>query len=365
MTAMAATALDGWADPRFAPVEQVFRDVVAGQSGTGAAVAVWHDGAWVVDLWGGYADAAHTRAWRSDSLVMPYSVTKPFVAVCALVLADRGLVDLDERVAAYWPELRAPATLRQLLAHQSGIVALDQPVAEEAFYDWDLICRLLAAQEPSWRPGDAHGESALFYGHLVGEVVRRVDGRSLGAFLREEVCGPHGLDFHIGLRPDDLPRVVDLTGFDAAFRRRAREAPGLMSRALANPPGALEPSVVNSNAWRTAEIPAVNGHGTARAVAGFYVALQRRELLSADLLAQMQAVTASGPDRVLADDRQWGLGVAVEPDGYGMGGVGGSVGWWSCEGEYALAFLTGQIADHDRGDRIESAVRGCLGLPPL
>ena len=158
--------------------------------------------------------------------------------------------------------------------------------------------------------------------------------------------------------------MADLTGFDAEFRRRGQEMPA-MSRALANPPGALDPAVVNGRRWRRAEVPAVNGHGTARAVAGLYAALHQGRLLARETVDLMAAVAADGPDVVLGDDRRWGLGVAVEDDGWGMGGVGGSLGWWSEEGGYALGFVTGEIAGHERAGRLEDAVRDCLGLPPL
>ncbi len=358
---------DGTVDTDFAEVRDVFADVLDEQDragGTGAALAVWRDGHWVVDLWGGYADAARTRSWAEDTLVMPYSVTKPFAAVCAMVMVDRGILDLDVPLSTYWPELLAPTTLRQVLCHQSGLALLEQPASEEAFYDWDLMCGLVAAQPPLWEPGTACGESALLFGHQVGEVVRRVDGRSLGTFLREEVCGPHGLDFHIGLLDEDLPRVADLTGFDEQFRSRAAERP-VMARALANPPGALDPTVVNSMRWRQAEIPAVNGHGTARAVAGLLAALQQGRILSEETRAVMTGLAASGPDQVLGEQAEWGLGVALDADGYGMGGVGGSLGWWSTDGDYGIGFVTGTIADHERVTRVDNAVRGCLGLPPL
>src|SRR5262249_37293170 len=159
-----------------------FAGVVDAQPGTGAAVAAWADGTWVVDLRGGWADAARTREWQRDGIVMPYSVSKPFAALCALTLVDRGTLGLDAPMQRYWPEFRAPATVRHVLSHQAGVVALDEPAPTEAFYDWDRMCVLLAAQEPEWEPGTAHGESALFYGHLVGELVRRVDGRTPGAF---------------------------------------------------------------------------------------------------------------------------------------------------------------------------------------
>jgi CubicO group peptidase (beta-lactamase class C family) len=264
----------------FEVVEAAFAEVVRTQPGTGAAVAVWLDGRWLVDLWGGPADTATGRAWGRDSIVQPYSVTKPFVAVCALLLVERGELELDAVVQRYWPEFTARATVRQLLAHQAGVVALDAPAPTELFYDWQAMCSRLAAQPPAWEPGTAHGESALFYGHLVGELVRRIDGRSVGGFLRDEVCAPLGLDFAIGLGPTDQARAVDITGLDEAFREPGAGEPELYRRAIANPPGARDSAVVNSARWRAAEIPAVNGHGTGRGVAGFYAALLEGRVLA-------------------------------------------------------------------------------------
>lgn len=350
----------------FEPVRDVFADWVEASAGTGGGFAAWHDGSWVVDLVGGYADAAHTRPWRPDTLVMPYSVTKAFAAVAVLVLADRGQVDLDAPMTTYWPRLPGDATVRQVLCHTSGHVLLDAPQPEEALYDWDLLCAALERQQPAWPAGTAIGEAALFYGHLLGQVVRAVDGRTLGTFLREEVCGPHGLDFHVGVPEAGLSRVADLTGYGAALRAQLEQRGGLMARALSNPPGTLDPAVVNGERWRRAEVPAVNGHGTARSVAGLYAALAAGRILSEELLAEMTRVQVAGHDRVLGAEAVWGLGVGIEPDdGWGMGGLGGSFGWWSEAGQYALGFLTGHIGDPGRGDRLENAVREALGLPPV
>ena len=351
--------------PRFSALREVMADVVAGQPGTGASFSVWHDDEWVVDLWGGFADVAQRRPWQHDTLVMPYSVTKPFTALCVLMLAERGLVDLDAPMQRYWPELRARATVRDVLAHRAGLVVLDDEAPEQAFYDWELMCSLLARQEPAWEPGSAQGESALFYGHLLGEVVRRVDGRTPGRFLRDEVCGPRGLDFHVGLGRAELVRVADLTGFDAGFRAAQEASPELYRRAIGNPPGARDPRVLNGERWRRAEIPAVNGHGTARAVAELYLALAHGGLLGPALLGETTSRRTPEADLVMGGVREWGLGVAVDDDGYGMGGVGGSFGWWSEAGQYAVGFLTGHIAGHDRADRLENAVREVIGLPAL
>ena len=357
--------IDGSVAPSFLPVQEVFTEVIAAQPGTGASFAVWHDGQWVVDLWGGFADAAHTRAWQQDTVVMPYSVTKPFAALCVLTLIDRGLVDLDAPMQRYWPDLNAVATVRDVLSHRAGLVEVDQEAPTDAFYDWDLMCSLLARQTPAWPPGTAQGESALFYGHLLGQVVRAVDGRSLGRFLREEICGPHSIDFHVGLGDAELGRVADLTGFGDDFRVGQAGYPDLYDGAIGNPPGALDPQVVNGERWRRAEIPAVNGHGTARAVAEFYVALAHGRLVGPAVLDELKHGRGSEPDLVVGGDHEWGLGVGLDPDGYGMGGTGGSFGWWSDAGQYAAAFLTGHVGTHDRGERLENAVRAALGLPPL
>ncbi|EWT03016.1 carboxylesterase [Intrasporangium oryzae NRRL B-24470] len=351
----------------FEPVREAFQQVVEAQSGTGAAVAAWHDGRWVVDLWGGWADAGRTRAWQPDSIVMPYSVTKAFTALCALVLVDRGRLDLDDPVQRHWPEFRAGATVRQLLSHQVGLVALADPASPDLLLDWDALCAQLAREEPLWQSGMAIGESALFYGHLVGELVRRIDGRTLGGFLRDEICAPNGLDFQVGLGEADLARAVDLTGVaHLADDLESPERPDLLRRALLNPPGALDPDTVNSAAFRRAEIPAINGHGTARGVAGLYAALLAGRIISPSLRDKSTSAQARGVDRVMGGaERAWGLGFAVDDAGYGMGGIGGSLGWACPQDGYAFAFVTGTMGGHDRADAVETAFREVLGLPPL
>jgi CubicO group peptidase (beta-lactamase class C family) len=356
----------GFTGKRFGPVRDCFAEILAAQPGTGAGFAAWSEGRLVVDLWGGHADSGRQRPWQAGSLVQPYSVSKPFAAVCALRLVETRKLALDAPVQRYWPEFRAPATVRHVLSHQAGVVVLDRKVPTEAFYDWDYLCSLLAAQQPSWEPGTAHGESALFYGHLVGELVRRVDGRRIGRFLHEEVCGPLGLDFAFGLSPAQQAHAVDVTGLDDAFRTaNAKGKPPLYQLALANPPGAQDSEVVNSAAWRAAEIPAVNGHGTAAAVAGFYHALASGGLLSPGMLAEAVTAQCAGPDRVFGEENAWGLGFGISEDGYGMGGLGGNYGGADTKGGYTIAFVTGSVGTFDRVDQLENTLRDCLGLGPI
>lgn len=353
--------MDGFCHPRFRPVQRAFAEV-ASDDLPGSAVAVWQRGELAVDLWAGWADAARTMPWARDTLVMPYSVSKPFAAVCVLQLVAGGQIELDAAANRYWPELRCTATVRQLLSHSAGLVMLDRPAPTSAYFDWDDLCARLAEQEPAWTPGAAVGESAVLYGHLLGELVRRVDGRRIGAFLEERVSRPLGLDIHFGVAADDLSRVADLVatpGFPPAGGGPLRAA------AISNPPGATDPGVINSPAWRSAEIPAINAYVTARAVATFYAELVTGRLLPRELVQELSRIQASGEDAVTGSRADWGLGVAVEPDGWGMGGLGGSLGWWSEEGSYALGFVTAYLGGHDREERIENAVRHCLELPPL
>jgi len=357
--------VEGLTEPGFESVRDVFADVVEQQAGTGAALAVWYDGQWVLDLYGGYADAARTRPWTAESIASPYSVSKPFAALPALVLVDRGVLDLDAPLQRYWPEFSASATLRQVLSHQSGIVGIDDPATTELFFDWNAACARLAAQEPLWVPGSAHGECALFYGHLVGEPVHRLDGRPLGRFLREEVTDSLGIRFGFGLADREQPLAVDLTQFDAFETAQPPDRPELYARATGNPPGAFDPGVVNSARWRSAQIPAVNGFGTARGIAQLYVHLLAGRIVSKELVKEIATPQCHGADRVFGHEVSWGLGCAVDGDGFGMGGSGGHYGGWSAVGGYALGFVTGTMGTHGRVEQVEAALRDVIGAPPL
>ena len=324
---------------------------------TGAGYVAIASGRVVADLWGG-------DRFDRDSLVHVYSVTKPMAAFCVLVLADRGVLALDDPVARWWPEFghagKEGVTVRQALSHQAGLLALRAPQPGEALLDWEHVCRLLAAEAPWWEPGTAHGEHALFYGHICGELVRRCDGRSLGRFWRDEVAVPWSLDFHIGLGAEELARTVDLEGeLDAGDDELRRLA-------LANPPGLLDLAVVNGEPWRTAEIPAVNGHGSAAAVARFYAGLlaggelDGARLVSPETVAAMTRGELTARDVLLGVEITWGLGVWVDHDGFGMGGLGGSLGMADPELGLAEAYVTGHLAGHERAEAMDAALRSAL-----
>ena len=346
-------------DPAFVPVADAFAEGFTERGEVGAAVAIVVDGRAVVDLVGGTADESGAP-WRPDTIVNAYSVVKPLAAACLLLLVERGSVGLDDPVARWWPEFGAAGkeelTVRQVLAHQAGLHLFEQPPALATLLDWQAMVDLLARSTPAWPPGTAHAEHVATYGHLVGEVVRRVDGRTLGAFLREELAGPWSLDFHVGLSDELQRRAADVVDPDGTF-----QAP------LARPVEMVDPAVVNGAAWRAAEIPAVNGHGTALALARFYAALGAGgaidgvRLLSPELVTEAIRPQLVALDRVLGRIAAWCLGVQadLEEGGFGMGGLGGNLGWWAGEG-YAIGYVTRRLGDHDRVDAVETVFRELL-----
>ncbi len=193
----------------------------------------------------------------------------------------------------------------------------------------------------------------------------RVRPRS-GSFLRAEACGPLGLDFIVGLSPQEQERAVEVTGLDERFRvQNAGGKPELFQRAISNPPGALDAEIVNGARWRAAEIPAINGHGSARGVAGLYAALLEGQLLSKGVLEDAITAQCSGSDRVFGGDNSWGLGFGVDDDCFGMGGLGGAYGGACPAGSYAIGYVTGSMGDHDGVTALENALRSCIGLLPL
>ncbi|MBW2274801.1 MAG: beta-lactamase family protein [Deltaproteobacteria bacterium] len=350
----------GHCDPRFERVREIFTANLSSGNELGSAVAFVLDGEPVVDLWGGWLDFDHTREWERDTLVNVYSTTKGMTAICAHQLAERQQLDFDVPVAEYWPEFaaggKAELKVRDLLCHRAGLPGVRQPLPHGALYDWELITRALAEEEPWWEPGSRHGYHAITYGHLVGELIRRISGRSVGQFFEENVAGPLSADFHIGLAAEHDPRTSKLHGklmdrehmppanelpeFLREFIRSMSDPSTMTGAAFGNPP--QKPGDVNSRAWRAAEIPAANGHGTARALARIYGALARGGELDGVRILEPGTIDAAivehadGPDAVLGGlPMRFGLGfmlrspimpLSPSPRAFGHPGAGGSIG---------------------------------------
>jgi CubicO group peptidase (beta-lactamase class C family) len=338
----------------------------------GAALAVHRGEDLVVDLWAGWRDAAKTVPWTPDTLVNVWSTTKGVTAIAVARLVDQGRLDYDAPVVRYWPEFgangKAEITVSQLLSHQAGLPGFADPITLAEFYDWETATSRLAAQAPMWLPGTKNSYHAMTYGFLAGELIRRASGLSVGAYLAEAVAGPLGADVHIGLPQVLEPRVAPLIAprIAAPFDPAAM-APEALA-AVTNPD--MEPTLPNDRAWRAAEIPAGNGHASARGLARLYAAvasggtqdgvgLMRRETVEALIAVQTERV-----DLLLGVAPRWAHGVTRNPLGlygphpgtFGHAGWGGSFGCADLGTGVAIGYVLNQMGERVVGDPRSSAL---------
>ncbi len=344
--------IHGFCDERFAGVRDAFTANFDRGADIGASVAVYVDGEPVVDLWGGLADPETDRPWERDTITNIWSITKTMTALCALILADRGLIDFHAPVATYWPEFAAAGKenveVRHVMGHTAGLPFWREPLEVADLYDWDKVTGLLAGQAPEWEPGTESGYHALTQGYLVGEIVRRVTGRTLGTFFREEVAEPLGADFHIGLPEEHDHRV-------------SRVVPDMTMRTPGNP--AVEPKVSWTPEWRRAEVPAGNGHGNARSVAHVQSVMacggeaRGVRLLSEKGCEAVFEAQSDGIDRVLGAPLRFGMGytlpsaiVPLPPRSCFWGGWGGSVVVLDLDARMTVAYVMNRMQDGMLGD---------------
>ncbi|WP_259756790.1 serine hydrolase domain-containing protein [Pseudomonas sp. GCEP-101] len=379
--------LNGHCDPRFTPVADAFSALFEDPQERGAALCIQVGGETVVDLWAGRAGKEPGQDWQADTLLNLFSCTKTFAAVAALQLVGEGRLELDAPVARYWPEFEQAGkqgiTVRQLLSHRAGLPAIREPLAPEALYDWTTMTSALAAETPWWTPGAEHGYAPITYGWLIGEVIRRVDGREPGAAIVARTARPLGLDFHIGLDDAEFPRVAHIARGkgnlgDAAAQRLLRtmmtDAAALSTRAFTNPPSVL--TSTNKPEWRRMSQPAANGHGNARSLAGFYSGLLQGRLLDDALLAELTREHAIGEDRTLLTCTRFGLGCMLDqptvanatyglgPQAFGHPGAGGSIGFADPERELAFGFVVNTLGPYvlmdPRAQRLARLAGDCL-----
>ncbi len=365
-----AAKIEGSCDEKFRRVRETFAANFDSGSEIGAAVAVTLDGKPMVDLWSGHADAARTRPWTRDTLVNIYSSTKGLTAMCAHRLVDQGKLDLDAPVARYWPEFaqagKDKLPVRFLLSHQAGLPAVSKQLAPETFYDWNAMCAALAEQKPWWEPGTRHGYHAITYGWLVGEVIRRVSGKTMGAYFREEIAQPLGLDAHVGLDAKEDARVAEIvpapppaSGAPNPLAEMLQNPESMIARAITNPPViVVDPKVVNSRAFRAMELPSANGHATARSLARVYGALARGgeidgyRVLTPASIARAYTEQAFGFDEVLRQTTRIGLGFMLShadarlgpnPHSFGHPGAGGSLGYADPDAKIGFGYAMNQM----------------------
>ncbi len=357
--------IHGACDERFAGVRSTLAENFREHGEVGAAVAITVDGRLVVDLWAGWVDQSRTRAWQRDTLVNVFSVGKAMAALSLLILVERGQVDLDAPVARYWPAFAAggkgAVTVRMLLSHRAGLPAVRRPLPSLAMYDWDLMTAALAEEEPWWEPGRQHGYHVNTFGFLIGEIVRRVSGESIGAFFRREVAGPLDADFRFGIGPEHDARIADYLFADVpppiVVDDDDDERRFLLRCIYVNPPGLSGLGTVNTIAWRAAEMPSTNGHANARAVARIYSALacggavDGIRLLQTETIAHAITEASVGPDVVLHRPSRFGLGFQLtqperplgpNPRSFGHFGAGGALGFADPDARLAFAYTMNQ-----------------------
>lgn len=379
--------IQGYFDLKFEALRDALAALFDDPQERGMALCVQIGGETVVDLWAGVADKEGQHAWHSDTILNLFSCTKTFTAVTALQLVGEGKLELDAPVARYWPEFAANGkekiTLRHLLSHQAGLPALRQMLPAEALYDWPTMTCALAAEQPWWALGEGHGYAPITYGWLVGEVLRRVEGRGPGESIVARTATPLGLDFHVGLTDEDFERVAIISrgkgNFgDAAAQRLLKtmmsEPAAMSTRAFTNPPSIM--TSTNKPEWRRMQQPAANGHGNARSLAGFYTGLLDGRLLESELLNELTREHAQGEDKTLLTQTRFGLGCMLDqPDvanaTYGMGprafghpGAGGSIGFADPERDVAFGFVTNNLGPFvlmdPRAQKLARLLADCL-----
>lgn len=363
--------VQGECDPRFSRVRDAFIENFAKRAEVGAATSVTVDGRCVVDLWSGFADAAKTRPWSRDTLVNVWSTTKGLCAMCAHRLADQGKLDLEAPVAKYWPEFaqggKSSIPVSYLLNHKAGLAAIRTPLKHDELFSWEKVTTELARQEPWWTPGARHGYHAITFGWLVGEVVRRVSGKSLGAYFRDEIAKPLGADAHIGIGPEFDSRVAEIIyapapqpGERNIFAEMMKDPASVSYAALFNPPTMFSPETTNSRAWRGAEIPGANGHANARALARIYGALARGgevdgvRLFGPREIERCYTEQSKGQDAVLPLTTRFGLGFMLSqvdsmlgpnPHAFGHPGAGGSLGFADPDAKVGFGYVMNQMGN--------------------
>ena len=397
----------GYCDPRFELVADEFVKNFQERGEVGASVCVTLEGETMVDLWGGSANPTTQAPWTRDTMSIVWSSTKGATALCAHMLASRGLLDLDAPVVHYWPEFgqasKETIPVKMLLNHQSGLAAISTPLPDGAFYNWETMVTALARQEPFWTPGSMHGYHALTFGWLVGEVVRRVSGKSLGTFFHEEVAEPLGLDFWIGL-PESLEERVSLIipadppaegGPVSPFYAAIMNPTSMQAQVLLNTGGYMMPGSdgvfgYNTRAAHAAEIGAAGGVTHARGLAGMYAPLANGgslngvQLVSREQLVRMSAVSsASYIDATLLAPTRFALGylksvdnrhepnatiddsVIFSEEAFGHTGSGGSVGFADPLAHMSFGYTMNRMGQgvglNQRGQNLVDATYRSLG----
>ncbi len=370
MSALADTSpIHGFVAPGFEPVRAAFAanfERAEPLRELGAAISVYQRGVQVVNLWGGSRDGARGQAWTRDTLVNVWSTTKGIVAIAFAMAVERGQIDYNAPVARYWPEFAAHGkqriTVSQVLSHQAGLPGFAAPTSAEDVYDWDSCCAKLAAQAPSWPPGEGTCYHAGTFGFLAGEIFRRATGQTLGAYIARQLARPLEADIHLGTADTEDVRIAPVFGPAVEPDLAALGLSEAAMMAMSNP--ALRPEQANTRAWRAAELPAMNLHATADGIARAYAAIANGgklhgvEIMKPSAIAAMTAVQSRRVDMLLGFEVHWARGVALNttgvfganPSAFGHTGWGGSFGFADTDAGIGAAYTMNRMGPELVGD---------------
>ena len=367
--------IHGQCDDRFSGVLEAFEENFASAGEVGACFAASIEGEMVIDIWGGHAEAQKTRPWEKDTIACVYSTTKTMTFLCALMLADRGELDFDAPVAKYWPEFAANGKqgvlVKHLMAHSSGLAGFSHRMKPHEIYDWDFACADLAAQAPWWEPGTQSGYHAITQGYLIGEVIRRISGKSFGTFFKQEVADKVDADFHIGVDPRDFDRISGVlqdqspVALDEVNDFMNLEPDSIAMRAIDGLD--LTEEDMDSAGWRQAEIPAANGHGNARSVVRAQTAMANGgtaygvELLSPAGCKRALEVQTDGTDLVMGLPLTYCMGYALRGGVFQefgsrestifWGGAGGSMLIIDTKNHICFSYVMNQMSNNLLGNK--------------
>lgn len=369
--------IGGECDARFVRVREAFIENFTKHGERGGAVTIALGGKPVVDLWGGWADVARTKPWSQDTLVNVFSVGKALNAIAVLRLVEQERIELDQPIARLWPEFAANGkdgiTVRTALCHQAGLPALREALPDDAMLDWNVITDALANERPWWEPGTAHGYHVNTYGFLTGEIVRRASGKTIGRFLRDEVCEPLNADFHIGLAASEHARVAEFLWPGSPSKPEfADDFEWMRWNAYWNPQGFSGGKWVNTKEWREAEVPSTNGHAHARSIARIYSALAANgsiegvTVLSKEMLQEATRAHSVGTDLISQRPIHFGLGFQLtiperplgpNPHSFGHFGAGGSLGFCDPDTSLSFGYVTNDMGPRWQNPRNSGLIR--------
>ena len=355
----------GQCNEQFGRVKELFQELHTSGKEKGSSYAVYKDGEAIIDIWSGYSDADETKPWNRNNLATVWSTTKGVAAITCALAVERGLLDYSEKVSYYWPEFsvngKEDITVEMLLSHQAGICGAQTDEVND-YYDQELMASKLAIMKPIWEPGTASGYHSMTFGWLTTELIKRVTGKTLGVYFREEIGNDRDIDFYIGLPESEENRVAEMIPFSKEDNNQNENAePNDAQKASGSGPNLLKPQ--NTRAWRAAEIPSANGQGSAYGLAKLYSLIVPSDpslkILKDSTVDAMTRSRIEGRDMVLGMVTRWGAGFIMNKHkviygpvekSFGHSGFGGSCAFGDPKNKLGISYVMNKMKNNAAGD---------------